>query len=107
MAKTGNNGSPASTEDLGAQVETLRKDIAAIAGTLRQLVNQETETGKKRIKKRAAQLRERGYDAASEVRAQGDAMIDDAQTAISTNPFTAVLVAVGLGFLLGIMSRKS
>lgn len=107
MAKTGNNGSPASTQELSEQVETLRKDIASIGGTLRQLVDQETEAGKKRVRKTAADLKARGMDTASQVRAQGDEMVDDAQTAISNNPFTAVLVAVGLGFLIGILSRKS
>lgn len=87
--------SQAETESLEAQIETLKSDIASIGNTLAGM----------------AKSQARGY--ARQGQAQADAALESAQAysealeeRITKNPFSAVLVALGLGFLVGLMSRR-
>jgi ElaB/YqjD/DUF883 family membrane-anchored ribosome-binding protein len=102
----GKSRTAAQAEELSAQIETLRKDVAAISATLAELLRTGTEEGRERIEQEADHyLREgrRQADAAlSEMRAMGE----DLERQISRNPLTSVLVALGLGFLIGVVSRR-
>lgn len=43
---------------------------------------------------------------AAEARERGEAIAEDVETAITRNPFGAVLVALGLGFLIAVVTRR-
>jgi ElaB/YqjD/DUF883 family membrane-anchored ribosome-binding protein len=93
-------------ETLEAQIETLKSDIAAISATLADLVKSSVREGRSKAERTAQQYLRQGQeqaDAAVEsARAYGEALEEQ----ISRNPFTAVLVALGLGYLVGLMSRR-
>jgi ElaB/YqjD/DUF883 family membrane-anchored ribosome-binding protein len=93
-------------ESLEAQIETLKSDIAAISATLADLVKSSVRQGRAKAERTAEQYMRQGQeqaDAAIEgARAYGEAL----EGQITKNPFTAVLVALGLGYLVGLMSRR-
>lgn len=72
------------TEDLAAQVDAIRADIQSLASTLGRVANKQLG------------------------RAQDTAMekTHEAEEAIRRNPLSAVIIAVGLGFLFGVFTRR-
>jgi ElaB/YqjD/DUF883 family membrane-anchored ribosome-binding protein len=93
-------------EALTAQVEALKADLSGIAATLADLVKTGAREGKATFSRTAEHYM-------NESRRQADAALDEARAygealegQIARNPFSAVLVALGLGFLIGLMSRR-
>lgn len=91
---------------LAAQIETLKADLAAISATLADLVKATASEGRAKIERTAEHYIQTGKQQADaaidEARAYGEAL----EGQITRNPFSAVLVALGLGFLIGLMSRR-
>jgi ElaB/YqjD/DUF883 family membrane-anchored ribosome-binding protein len=96
----------AEAETLEAQVAALKSDIAAISETLQDLVKTGVRQGRSKAEDTAAYYKQQGVEQAEaaldSARAYGEAL----ETRIERNPFSAVLVALGLGFLVGLMSRR-
>lgn len=86
---------PATVESLEEQIDTLKKDLAAISSTV-------TDTVKSSVRDYKRQGREHADQAVESAREYGEAL----EGQISKNPFSAVLVALGLGFLVGLMTRR-
>jgi len=93
-------------EALQDQIEALKKDIATISATLADLVKSGLREGRDTVREKADRYRRQGQEQAEaaieEARAYGEAL----EARISRNPFSAVLVALGLGFLIGLLSRR-
>jgi ElaB/YqjD/DUF883 family membrane-anchored ribosome-binding protein len=104
--KQGSRTNSSDVESLEAQIETLKGDIAAISATLTDLVRSGVREGRAKAERTAEHYKQQGKeqaDAALEgARAYGEAL----EGQIERNPFSAVLVALGLGFLIGLMSRR-
>jgi ElaB/YqjD/DUF883 family membrane-anchored ribosome-binding protein len=77
-----------SSEDLSAQIDTLREDLMKVAATIRGDVSDGIETA-------GQQISRTGRDAQASV-----------LHAVRANPLAAVGIAAGLGLLLGMMSRR-
>lgn len=100
-------------DDVGAQIEVLRKDLAHLSETIATMVaNQANEMGD-RVRgtvdhARAAvdDLGERGRDLANRAQKQASTMGREVENTIERNPVTAVLVALGVGFIAGLISRN-
>ena len=94
------------TEALQEQIEALKGDIAAIGATLKDLVKASVREGRAKAERTAEEYVRQGQDQADaameSARAYGEAL----EGQITKNPFTAVLVALGLGYLVGLMSRR-
>jgi ElaB/YqjD/DUF883 family membrane-anchored ribosome-binding protein len=73
-----------SREDLIGQIDTIRSDIQSLSSTIARL-------GGKQI--------ERAQDTAVDAFKQAD-------EAIRRNPLNAIAIALGLGFLIGILTRR-
>ena len=94
-------------DNLAQQVETLKADLAAITATLAELVKDSAREGRATIEKTADHYAARGRAARPTRPSRGRAAYGEAlEGQITKNPFTAVLVALGLGFLVGLMSRR-
>ena len=93
-------------DDLQAQIEAVKADLAAISNTLADLVRTSVREGRVRMESKAREYREKSAEQADaawdEARAYGEAL----EERIVKNPLTAVLVALGLGFLIGLLSRR-
>lgn len=105
-----------SWEQLGKDLERLREDLNAINESVADLSRAGMSEGRDRV---AAQLDElarrttqlgndlnsRGRQAAHQAGEKAGAMTRDLEEAINRNPITAMLIAMGLGFLIGMSSR--
>lgn len=94
------------TEALTEQIAALKSDLAGISATLADLLKDGAKEGRRTVEETADYYMRAG-------RKQADAAVDSAreygealESQISRNPFSAVLVALGLGFLVGLMSRR-
>ncbi len=105
-AKHGSRSTASEAESLEAQIEALKSDLAGISATLADLVKSGVREGRAKAERTANQYMRQGQeqaDAALEgARAYGEAL----EGQITKNPFTAVLVALGLGYLVGLMGRR-
>jgi ElaB/YqjD/DUF883 family membrane-anchored ribosome-binding protein len=93
-------------EALQAQIEALKADIAAIGATLKDLVKSSVREGRARAEKTAEQYMQQGQEQADAALESARAYSEALEGQITKNPFTAVLVALGLGYLVGLMSRR-
>ena len=111
---------PRSDEELSDHVDRIRADIAALSETVRQLVGDTAgiqATLKQRVSTAAKQAAHASGDILGEAGALGEeameaaargatAAVDSIETQIARNPLTAVLIALGFGFAVGLLSRK-
>lgn len=107
-------------EDPAVHLERIRADIAALSETVAQLVTDTAgiqATLKRRVNAAAKQAAQAGGDMLGEATALGEeameaaargatAAVDTIETQIARNPLTAVLIALGFGFAVGLLSRK-
>lgn len=105
-ARQGARSAASDVESLEAQIETLKSDIAAISATLTDLVKSSVREGRAKAEQTAEHYKQQGKEQAEaaidSARAYGEAL----EGQIERNPISAVLVALGLGFLIGLMSRR-
>ncbi len=107
-------------EDPAEHFERIRADIAALGETVAQLASDTAgiqATLKRRVNAAAKQAAQTGSDMLGEATALGEeaieaaargatAAVDTIETQIARNPLTAVLIALGFGFAVGLLSRK-
>ncbi|HVI28933.1 hypothetical protein [Hansschlegelia sp.] len=97
---SGATGARASSVE--ADLETLRKDVATLTETLSTLVSDSAATARSA----AREGMNRASAAADDARARAQAAADDLSATIVENPLTAVLVALGLGYVVGALGRS-
>ncbi len=84
MRSSAGKTSSRDTEDLNVQIEAIRADIQSLSSTVGRIANKQLN---------------RAQDKAMETAAE-------AEDAIKRNPLSAVAIAVGLGFLFGVFTRR-
>jgi ElaB/YqjD/DUF883 family membrane-anchored ribosome-binding protein len=94
------------TETLQEQIEALKSDLASISATLASLVKSGVREGRAKAEQTAEQYLREGQDRADAAMASAREYGEALEGQITKNPFTAVLVALGLGYLVGLMSRR-
>ncbi len=72
------------TQELASQIDAIRADIQNLSSTVGRIAN-----------KQINRAQDKALDAAGE-----------AEEAIKRNPLSAVAIAVGLGFLFGVFTRR-
>ncbi|WP_034491631.1 DUF883 family protein [Afifella pfennigii] len=110
----GSNGRKSETEkkaealssDLNREFEELKADVAELSARLSDLLRTGAREGRDMLHERAEHYRREGKRQADAAMAEAQALSDDLSKSISRNPLTAVLVALGLGFLIGAISRR-
>ncbi|MFK8253588.1 hypothetical protein [Ancylobacter terrae] len=101
---------------LSADLATLRGDVSKLTDTLAALVRNEGEAVSAAVKQQvkrgaakaeatAAGLLEEGSAAVDEAKARAQSLASDVGTAIERNPFGAVIAALGVGFVFGLLTR--
>ncbi len=91
--------------DLSEDIEALRADVARLTETVSALVGQEADEFRRTLEERAEDIADRGRAYAARARAEADRYENQAEEMIVRNPLTAVLMAAGLGFIFGLLSR--
>lgn len=107
-------------KDFQADLDTLRGDIASLSDTVGKLAAEAAKaqaamgkTMKKAAKNAAGDVEEMwdeavtlGRDTASAAKSAAYAAESTVEAQIKQNPIGAVLVALGIGFVVGILGRK-
>lgn len=86
-------------QDIPAQLDTLRADIATLAETIK-LQAKLTVADKK------ATAKELTVEKTDMVKERYSDLTTKAETSIKENPLTSIAIAVGAGLLLGALSRR-
>jgi len=90
---------------LEAQVAQLQNDIKAIASTLTRLSNDKVNEVKAVAKSEAGHLQRQAEHVVGDVQEQATALERQLKDTIREKPLTAVASAVGIGFILALLSR--
>lgn len=88
-------------DTLRADLGKIRDDIAALTRTLGDTAAAEAKAGGARLNEAAHAAKERAQHFAESARAQGEEGIAALEQRIEQNPFTSVLVAFGVGLVIG------
>ncbi len=100
MAKTPNaNGSQITLDELSDQITLLKKDIASLTETLGEYGKAKSEEMRDTARGAAQDLSDAGRLKAMEAQKQ-------AEEFLQTQPGTALGIAAGLGFLVGIITAR-
>ncbi|GGE50582.1 hypothetical protein GCM10007276_29580 [Agaricicola taiwanensis] len=103
-------------DDIGAQIEALRTDLAALsravknravneAGAARSSVTSSVDELQEQIGSLLSNITDTGSGLAADARARTTEAYEAVESTIQKNPGTAVLAALGIGFLVGALSR--
>lgn len=100
-AKTSLNGSNKniSVEDLSAQIEILKNDLSGLTSALQEFGVSKTQQATQTAKEKAAHLQQAGQEKAAEAQLR-------AEDFVRTQPATALGLAAGLGFLVGLITTQ-
>ncbi|MFO7582976.1 YqjD family protein [Guyparkeria sp.] len=101
----------ATQKDPSAEVEALKKDLAQLRGDVTELLKAVKEQGERSVRDKAHTAREEvrgvfddGMDALhhgyEQVRARGEARVDEAEELVGRHPLTSVVAAFGIGFVI-------
>lgn len=93
-------------EDLSAQMETLRADMAQIVETMGALSRAKTGEAAEALAETAAELRRRGEEQLAAAREKGSEALESATGYVRSHPAESLAVAAGLGFVVGLLLRR-
>lgn len=96
----------ASTEDLQAQVEQLKEDIAAIAATLANLGSQTVRDAKRSAKETYKSACIQGEDVVDDLRNKAQDVEAQLAATVRERPIASLATALGIGYLLALLSRR-
>lgn len=99
-------GKDADAEQLGAQMEQLKDDIARISETLRAMAEESGQEAKARVARAASALRDRSRELASGVADELHEFEARTTGAVRERPLTALAIAAGAGLLIGLLSSR-
>ncbi|MEJ8572652.1 hypothetical protein [Microbaculum marinum] len=89
-----------------SEIQGAAKDLAKAGATEgRDRLQSEIEEMTRRIAELSSELEARGHNAARKAGAKASELSGELESTINRNPLAAVLIAVGLGFLIGMASR--
>lgn len=104
-------------DELADQLDRLRADVSAVSNSFQNLAKAGVSEGRERVgdqidelarrtREMSDELQARGRRSAREVSDQASAMTREVEATIVRNPLTAMLVALGLGYIVGLTSRS-
>lgn len=92
-------------EQLKRDIEALRADVANLAETLKDIVERERASIRAQIHAAADKVSAQGEQLAHAAGEQISATTRQLEASIVRNPIQAILIALGLGFAIGILRR--
>lgn len=106
MAQTAKNNVSELNTDVAKQMAVLREDIAALSATVADFGKAQGAMMKSSALHKAEEVAETGAAAAEVVKSKAVKTYSDAEESVRANPGTAVGIAAGIGFLVGMMSAR-
>lgn len=93
------------TQDFTADLAALRDDISKLTLSVTELVRSQASSTADTMMGAVNNARQKFTDSASDAQDRVSAISSDLESTIERNPLTAILVAIGAGILIGLMSR--
>jgi len=98
--------SRAKEQQLEDQVTQLQNDIKAIASTLARLSNEKVAEAREVAKSEVKNLQQQSQHVIDDVQEQAGALEEQLKDTIREKPLAAVATAIGVGFVLALLSRR-
>lgn len=95
-----------SSAELSDQIAALKADIAGLASTLTAMGKARGQAVADAAREDAAAIRAKGEEAAAEAGAKARELLSEAEAVLRDRPGTALGVALGIGFLVGLMTNR-
>jgi ElaB/YqjD/DUF883 family membrane-anchored ribosome-binding protein len=92
--------------DLTADLAALRQDVARLTETIGKLVQHQAQTAGLGVSDIVGDATEKIASTAADAQSRVRAASGEIEASVERNPVTAVLIAFGIGMLLGIVSRS-
>lgn len=99
-------GSDLAAEALKEDLATLRRDLAAMAEQVGELVKGYVREARDEASERVGKARDKAGEAMAEAAAQSHAARECCENLVRKQPITALVSALGVGFLLGLVWRR-
>ena len=93
-------------EELEAEVTKLRADLSSIGETLETIASDEAHAFSASVRSKLDEAARVARDTGDKVRARAEFNKLLLEDQIRQNPFVALLIAIGLGFLVGAILRR-
>jgi len=93
-------------EDLEAQISQLQADLKGIAATLAKLSTDKLGEARDAAEDEVRHLRRQGQHVIEDVQDQAGAVEQQLKDTIREKPITAVAAAIGIGYVLALLSRR-
>jgi ElaB/YqjD/DUF883 family membrane-anchored ribosome-binding protein len=93
-------------EQLEVQIAQLQADLKGIAATLAQLSSDKVNEAKDVARSEALHLQRKGQHVLEDVQDQAGELEQQLKDKIREKPLTAVASAMGIGFILALLSRR-
>ncbi len=108
MATSSSSGSrkAPTVEDLEKKIDVLQQDIGELTGLMAEMGKAQAAKLSDEAEAQARKFREKGEQAAAEAKAQVEHLQSNANDFIRTQPATAIGMAAGLGFLVGMLMTR-
>lgn len=106
MAESKQAAGDRSFQVLEGELSKLKDDVAALAGTVRDIASDEVHATVDAIRDRLDKAAAEARRAARRAKAGAHDAADAIEGAIEEHPFTSILIALGLGFLIGAFMRR-
>lgn len=92
--------------ELSEQIAVLKADIAGLASTLASMGKAKGQAVADAARHDVAAIRAKGEEQAAALATQAKNLADEAETFVRTRPTTALGIAVGLGFVIGLLTNR-
>ncbi len=106
MSQTEKNNVSELNTDVTKQMAILRDDIANLTATVAEYGKAQGAVMRSTAAHKAAELAETSAATAEAMKATAAKTYSDAEGAVRANPGTAIGIAAGLGFLVGMMTAR-
>lgn len=100
------NGTRATAQDLEADIQQLKDDIAKLAKQLAATGEHSYGAARRAATEGADRLRVEGEAALETIRANAKDIEQHVMTSVREKPLTALAIAAGVGFLFALMARR-
>jgi ElaB/YqjD/DUF883 family membrane-anchored ribosome-binding protein len=101
----GKNG-PRATEDLAADIEQLKADIAKLAKQLQETGQHSYGAARRAASEGVEQIKAQGEAALEQIRSNAGEIERQLASTVREKPVTALAIAAGIGYLFAMMSRR-
>ena len=92
--------------DLTAEIQTLRNDLSSLTGTIADLAKTKGNHVSQAAAEQADLAQQKAHEATEFVSARAKAAQHQAEDFVKQQPATALGIAAGIGFLVGMMSTR-